>query len=355
MKTICFVCGAPRSGTTLICDLLEGHRQIAVFPGESKLYFYWNCHKPDSFFQRDYLFTNEVLSLRDAAYKEQFLHYVEKLYKVKEEERERKCNFSVQGWVNKSRECSLKDLYLNLFSCTVGLDRDVDVYVVKCPLYNEMGAIELWKSFGDSYSYNVRFLHMQRKPHVRYLSAKMRRKHGGVGVIDSVDGYPFPVMHAGISSLSYELSQLNKQVIGNDYLVMDYEYLVTNRETAMRKTADFFGVTYDDTLTQQVHSPHSTFGRVKGANKREVAFQKNTSFSERNIISFLNWRQLGLTEPIDLGWKDFVYPFKFENPLDYWANRRWMARNFRGGSENVKRKLFQSMFEKFNQGEEIQD
>ena len=81
MKLI-FICGAPRSGTSLLTDLLRGHPELIVFPGESRIATYWyRCKNKEErirFFGRDYLNTFEVNNLCDFATQQDHINYIKK-------------------------------------------------------------------------------------------------------------------------------------------------------------------------------------------------------------------------------------------------------------------------------------
>ena len=43
-----FLCGASRSGTTLLNNLLDGHQGVFVSPVESLILYYWNLNRANN-------------------------------------------------------------------------------------------------------------------------------------------------------------------------------------------------------------------------------------------------------------------------------------------------------------------
>ena len=85
MNNFVFICGAPRSGTTLLMNLLDGHSQLALFPNnETIILQQWLIHKKygdlDRYFYRDYLNASEVLLLTSASAMKQYEDYVYNKY-----------------------------------------------------------------------------------------------------------------------------------------------------------------------------------------------------------------------------------------------------------------------------------
>ena len=69
MKDIAFICGAARSGTSLLANLLDGHPDTYVLPIESNISYYWNLQKSNNslerFFLRDFFNSQLILQLTD--------------------------------------------------------------------------------------------------------------------------------------------------------------------------------------------------------------------------------------------------------------------------------------------------
>ena len=65
MKKIAFICGAPRSGTGLLKNLLDSHPGVFMNYIETKFLMDWNYHKAqgsvERYFSRDFLNTEPAL------------------------------------------------------------------------------------------------------------------------------------------------------------------------------------------------------------------------------------------------------------------------------------------------------
>ena len=80
MENMVFICGATRSGTTLLGNLLDGHSNIFMLPVEPRILQYWNYHKTHnsihSYFSRDYLLSTDVIYLTDEVARKEFDEFV---------------------------------------------------------------------------------------------------------------------------------------------------------------------------------------------------------------------------------------------------------------------------------------
>jgi len=352
-KTICFICGAPRSGTTYLCNLLGNHQEVSVFPGECKLYFYWNYFQRHGnahrFFNRDYLKTQEILNIKDFFYAVQMQEYRKKVYGVQKDFECSYVKFSNGDWRIGTvvSHLSLRELYKTLLSSLSNMDGKVVVF--KCPVGNEIGAMELEKAFGVDDDYRAKFIHIKRDYATRYISAKMRRRRRGF--VRSLNGKDFASAHAEVGMLSDTLAELNKLLLGSTtYMVTHYENLAEDPAGVMFYVDEFLGLKGRKEFEVDIEAePRSTFGEPGSTLDRNRRYMKHTTQAERNIVSFVSGVKPRLAA------EDFFLPLKYEHPLDYCRNRKWMLDNLRGGCENVKRKLYWQMMRKFDRGEEVTD
>jgi len=342
---IIFICGAPRSGTTLLTQLLSGHPKLGVFPRESRLPLYWYS-KIDkaglpTFFNRDYLNTFEIRSLTDPDVYGEYQDYREKIYKSKKETFVPA--FDVDKYLDKSfiKESSepIYGLEVVFRSIRNALNFEDRILVVKMPLETEVFAVELCSVFPDS----CVFLHVVRDSRERYISAKMRNKRRGFIVSDE----NFAIKHASVSMLSEQLAIRNKKVIGERYKIVNYDEMTNSREFLMRGLAKYMDIGWDNCLLEQAGSPTSSFGEPNASDRLEQ-YDKHTSRSEKNIVDFFSD-----SKPLSLS--DFAMPYNYENPLHYVRNRKQMLQTMRGMPTVVQMRFYHDMIERCFQGEDIGD
>jgi len=339
LKTICFICGAPRTGTTFLCNILRGHPNIAVFNGESKIWVYWKKYGFD-FFKRDYLYTPEIQMLVDSETQSQMVNYQNKLYGA--HETLPKCDFD---W-DKARAMwppkNVFDLYLMLIHAC-GLE-DKDVVVIKSPLVNEVGAMDL------DYP-NVKFIHMSRNYKTRYISAKMRSA-GADRIIFGHHGMDFPTIHASLTMVSEKLRLLNTQIIGGDrYLSITYEDLVSYFYSPDKKlsfVSDFLGIDYNESMKVSDQMAMSSL-QVPHVDVRLADYERYTSVSERMINDILN------TSNTVFSIENSLVIYDGEDPGKYKENREALYENLRGSSEVVKMRMFCRIMDMYKSGIDIQD
>lgn len=337
---LCFICGAPRSGTTLLADLLDGHPEVVVFPFESKVWFYYRKYLKMGyldFFLRDYLNTPEMLALNNERWRKQFEAYRKKVYGVGDG---KVGGFSVREYLRSLSVSSitLSSIYDALF-CGCGHDLNEDkLFVIKCPVYNEYGAVDLC-SIPDAC-----FVHVRRDYKTRYISAKKRRVNR-YGFAPRLNGKDFTTAHAEISMFSATLSKLNSVVVAN-YKRVNYESMLQERD--MDTLAMFLGIEFNKELLEQRKSPASSFA-APDQDGRINDYIAGTTRAERDRVEFINGDLDVLSE-----W-NFLLPSKNENPKDYWRDSVDRFDNLRGWSSSVQQKLFTAMVDKINNGEEVQD
>ena len=249
MNNFVFIAGAPRSGTTLLMNLLDGHSGLALYPNnETRILQHWLIHSKygdlDRFFFRDYLNASEVLLLTSDSAMKQYEDYVYKKYgnrdylKGRSPDREKFIDLYL-GYLRKNG-LSLSNIYYAMFYAAFSinaLEIGSRMFVEKRPLDNEIGATLLAAEFPEA-----KFIHIIRDPRTRYLSAKMRRIRRNKGiykVVDDFAGKDFATAHAEISMVSLELARLNKIILKDRYHILRYEDLINNTEIRNEKNSRF--------------------------------------------------------------------------------------------------------------------
>ena len=174
-----FLCGAPRSGTTFLSNLLDGHPELIVLPIETHALEYTHRQKVNhnEFLAQEYMKTHDVRWYTDANYRRSYNLYMTRHYG-------KAAAFELSGidermfgncYVHYLEEhgTSLKTVY-PAFAWSLhaagGRTDQPSMLVEKRPLDNELSAKTLKKIFP-----NAKFIHILRDPRTRYASAKQRR------------------------------------------------------------------------------------------------------------------------------------------------------------------------------------
>ncbi len=382
-EPLVFICGAPRSGTTLLANLLDGHPRIAQFPnGETHILQHWFRLADDSarrrFFLRDYLFTEEVLLLTDETAARQYDEQVQRIHGNEDVFSPRRVDRSI--FVAEylatlgSAELSLGAVYeavLRASMCAGGKAPEGRLWVERRPLDNEIAAPTLASAMPDA-----RFIHVVRDPRTRYLSAKMRRvlRLRGLPLFArEIHGIDFASAHAAVTMTSLTLAKLNREIMPDRYLVIRHEDLTANAETEMRRVAEFLGVDFDDLLltpssggraTTPMSSLTQELARSPAVHhldaQRQRQFEGATSATERRILEFFTWQAasaFGYAIPRRdrLRRLDLLRPLRHENPWSYARNRARMFERIRGPGIYVLPQLFQECIDRFHAGLPVHD
>ncbi|GEM_PF-2927269 len=380
MTDFLFICGAPRSGTTLLLSLLDGHKDLRICPHETHILQYWNYHKHhktiDKFFTRDYLNTHDISLLTDEASIDMHNQYIQSVYDTKATfHKIMNGEAFIESYHKQltNQDITLDSIYQTVFNSLFG--ENTGIYVEKRPLDNEIEAVTLNKALP-----NAKFIHIIRDPRTRYLSAKMRRKLQ-IGnkklpiITKNHNDTNFAVAHASISMCSIKLASMNKQVLKDKYLVLKYEDLQLDPEYHIKNICVFLGIEYHPDMLKQTYfgkpqtgissftekENHSNVVQVNTKNRTEKYYQHTTKF-ERKIVNCMTW-QVAQEYNYDVkkverirGW-DVLFSglLKYENPFSYIKNRKEMLRNLVTSSSNISKFYYHDLIDKFSRGIPVGD
>lgn len=341
-----FICGAGRSGTTLLSNLLDGHSELLVLPNETHILQYFKAYKEEArktFFLRDYLFTEDILVYTSPSYREEINKPLTFIYgagaawdlsSVNGEAFIETYTKSLQ-----ENEINLAVLYkamaVSLFNSYSPPDQSSypKSFVEKRPLDNEISAILLKEHFPKA-----RFIHILRDPRTRYASAKRRRiiSRMRFKYCPRLNDKDFVRGHAEISMLSFVLAKRNQALLGDDYLVIKYEDLTSQPDEVMKTVSDFLFLPWEAILLTQTclgkkmgsaSSFKTVLDRVTATNaNRMKAYHSLTSRFERMIVNLYNKdvaQEFGydLDKVRTIPTLNIIYPIKYELPLHYFGNR----------------------------------
>ena len=374
-----FICGAQRSGTSLLSELLDSHPNTYVCPIESVIYYYWNLHNAtnslESFFLRDFLNTNEVLWLTDARTRKNLVKFTADTYgheNVNYPDTMDRAEF-INNYLEviKTEGLSLRSVFLGLFKAIFPseiFENNNGWFIEKSPMDNEIGAVMLNHEFQ-----NARFIHIVRDPRTRYNSAKIKRirRPSKFYLRYTTNMYEkdFATALAQNTMTSMMLAKLNKEILKEKYLIIRYEDLIKTPEIELRKVADHLSIKFDDVLLTQTRlgkeaRPLSSIDLDMSSGVKDTSaarldqFFKNTSRLERDILNYFTWeiaQEFNYEiEPVDkINFSSLMLPLKWENPKDFIGNRLRMLFTLRGNPSFTRTNHFHELLLRFHRGERI--
>jgi len=376
MNNFLFICGAPRSGTTLLTNLLDGHPELAVYPrGETHILQYWNYHRANNslnrFFTRDFLNTEDILFLTEENAIAQHNDYIRNRYGVDKVYAQHIIdrNQFIKNYLDsiKANGISIKSIYNAVLTASYeeNLSPGSNSYFVeKRPLDNELSAIRLSEEFPDA-----KFIHILRDPRTRYLSAKMRRVDKCWGyplVAPNLNGKDFATGHSEITMTSMILAKLNSIILKDRYLLIKYEDLISNPQNELHKITNFLRIDYQDKLLKQTFlnqdvSPASSITNspqegIKNTNEQRLnSYYKHTSRLEQKILNLFTWEIANyfgydIKKVSTVNKRDLFSPLKYEDPRNYIANRIRMLKGLKGYSWFITNKHYHKLADNFDKG-----
>jgi hypothetical protein len=231
-----FVCGHPKSGTTLLMSLFDSHSQLVVYPIET---FFFRGFIPE-IRNRD---LEEKLSLAQRY----LLHYIARNFNNPGNQNSGEVSQD-QRFLDYARMCELmlEDINLNgirhdgdFLSAAIyayglahnKLSAETLYWIEKTP-YNEHFAELIFKWWPEAHC-----IHIVRDPRDNYLT--YQRKHKGLSAEDFSLGW----------NSSIKVGFDNRERYGKKkYMLLRYEELTTNTEKSLGKIIDFLGISDEKIL-----------------------------------------------------------------------------------------------------------
>jgi hypothetical protein len=243
-----FVVGSPKSGTTLVQSLLDGHDDLFVFLPEMRYFQHKGLpsivHQHDGFGSvADYAVSAETDEIR-----RRILSHEELTGLRGEGETPRNIprdRVDADGFFDDARSVAAEtdaELITGLVDALarnsdyVDEDRTDELALVeKTPLQEEFApTLDRWFS-------RAKFVHVVRNPYALVTSLRRRVQRGGRYPDVGRQVFEFPVA-------SYYFMERNRRAI-DDYHVLDYDGLLREPEPTVRALADFLDVPFTDSMT----------------------------------------------------------------------------------------------------------
>ncbi len=271
-----FICGHPKSGTTLLVSLLDSHPQLIVYPNETFFFrgFVPETRKRDldekvTLAQRYLLhFFDRGLSNLDiqeplvSSQNNYFIDYA------------KSCQVMRQEIDNNGirHDGDILSAAIIAYGRVHGKISPETIYWLEKTPYNEHFSEMIFDWWPDA-----RCIHIVRDPRDNYLT--YQRKHIGLIAEDFAIGWNSS-LNAGIT---------NKKLYGdNRYLILRYEDLTNEPETSLQDLIDFLGIADDEILRIPTDDGvpwegNSQFGdKFQGISNKPVGRWKR-DLDERNV------------------------------------------------------------------------
>lgn len=284
-----FVCGHPKSGTSLLVSLLDSHPQLLVYPNETFFFrgFVSEINNRDldekiSLAQRYLLHFFESgsnnlddLQMVENARDRHFMDYV------------RTCEFMSQeiGLNGIRHDGDLLGAAIYAYGQTHGFYSEETVYWIEKTPYNEHFADLIFQWWPDAHC-----IHIVRDPRDNFATYK--RKHPGLSAEDFSLGW----------SSSTKVGFDNQDLYGEKrYLMLKYEDLTSDPETIIQQIIAFLGIRDEETLRVPTSNGipwegNSQYGdKFQGISTKPVGrWKQELSSNQKEVIETICAESMGL-------------------------------------------------------------
>jgi hypothetical protein len=334
-----FIGGAPRSGTTLLVNLLDSHPELICFPTEHSTIekYFWNKENLKEYFLNDFIKKRREGQQTILASKEFLEDYSLKIKREYYKDHLLDIDTSAfqSAYLNflKTKQIELKEI---LFALCEGLlhsnsysksKLSTAKYIVfKQPYFTDLFAKEVSQILPD-----CKFINVRRDPIARYASAKKRRLAKSIlknKTYPHINGVNFVRAHSEVDISTFYLSERNKINLGSEiYTIVKYEEIIKNPEKEFLHLFKWLNLSVSPsyktpTILGNKVLAGSAFveneGIDKNATDRMKEYFKITSWNERILHKYYlgmgNLNNEGTN--FLLAFLSYLLPFKHE-PLNH--------------------------------------
>lgn len=298
-----FLCGHPRSGTTLLSRLLDNHSQLSVFPEET-LYRKWSKLTFSSPSQCvDYLEKNTLVGHLNKDNEKENIHKARGIIK--------NANFQYDTFIEnfKSKIPGLKttEIYENLHYAYIQSHfgdcdlKNIQYFVEKTPA-NESRLHSFFNSWSDA-----KAVYIYRHPLDVIYSHSL--KNNQWHLMDSSD------FIRRVINWKNSLQAIRKSSIRypDKILIIGYEDLISNTRQMMKNIADFLNISEDESLLKPTYMGKDWIGVSSNDSNSEVIKSNNSNWHKVIPDEYIHLAHLFLyKELFFLGYRPLIntYPSK---------------------------------------------
>ena len=250
-KAPLFICGCPKSGTTLLRALLDGHPELLIFPMEMKFFRYTDY--PTLFPEKKLCRESKVKTIADNMLAEKYFRIFLRKEKLSFAGNEEPPDYSSVDpeifenyFTDLSKVDSLHSLFIHCFKALLsGMDKPID-NLSQYHLVDKTPFLEEYASILKKWFSNARFIHVVRNPYANFVALRKRET-----LLGSSPSYPYLYDIIKWMKFSAYLGEYNKRLMGDEsYMMVRYEDLIKTTEPTMRRICAFADIAFDEILLQ---------------------------------------------------------------------------------------------------------
>jgi len=297
-----FIGGAPRSGTTLLMNLLDSHPDLLVFPFEHSTIerYFWNKDNIQHYALNEFISKRQEGQQTILANKDFLNQYYQKIKKEYNKDFSLDINpevfFKTYADILKNRKIELKDILSALTYALATANTFAEskysqskYFVFKQPYYTDLFAEEVSELLPDA-----KFIYISRDPFARYSSAKKRRvtiSKLNKKIFIHINGTNFVEAHSEVDISAHYIAKKNENRLGNKkYKTLNYEKILEDPDPIFYDLFSWLSVDqsncyFKPTFLGKPALGGSLFingeGIDKNAANRRFEYQSITNWNER--------------------------------------------------------------------------
>jgi len=356
-----FIGGAPRSGTTLLSQLMDSHPNMAVFPFEHSVFDNYYLKKQNkTFFENDFIINPQNGQQAILSSFKNLNDYSEKLKKEYNKEYNLKVNpeeYLLTYQNSLKQDFNLKSIFKSLTLASISSNtylknKNVEVGVHKRPYYTLLYADKIIEEIPDA-----KILIIQRNPISRYTSAKMRRlslkkQNFRINRVNCVQA------HTEVDASVDELIKKHCQTLSPiNFKVIKYENMMTETEMVFKEIFEWLDIKFDKSFEcpTRFGEPAEAGSKLitkKGLDKssinRDKQYLELTNEHERVVHSYYLYKSTLIDHGPSFISFSFAYfhKFKFETQKQYWFKIITYPFNFTITKRKIRNRLSEIILNK---------